>query len=132
MLKQILTSTVLLSLASGTVLADDQRDVPVKVHNVMGYTIQVESLTSDTAASAKLASSWTTQSEPARAIPPTRRGPCFDFVRESFERAGLITEPTATDLNVPARPTASEYRALILDSFERAGVAPEGLPDACD
>ncbi|MCR9087840.1 MAG: hypothetical protein NXH97_13970 [Rhodobacteraceae bacterium] len=132
MLKQILTSTVLLSLASGTVLADDQRNVPVKVHNVMGYTILVESLTSDTAASAKLASSWTTQSEPARAIPATRRGPCFDVVRESFERAGLITEPTATDLNVPAGPTASEYNALILDSFERAGVAPEGLPDACD
>lgn len=99
MLKQFLTSTALLSLASGAVLADDQGDVPVKVHNVMGYTVLVESLTPDIAASAKLASSSTTQSEAAQAIPATRRGPCFDVVRDSFERAGMAAEgsPDACD-----------------------------------
>lgn len=55
MLKHILTSTALLSLASGTVLADGQGSEPVRLGILMGFTGPVESLTSDMAASADLA-----------------------------------------------------------------------------
>lgn len=55
MLKQILTSTALLSLASGTVLADGQGSEPVRLGILMGFTGPVESLTPDMAASAGLA-----------------------------------------------------------------------------
>ncbi|MEM8575747.1 MAG: ABC transporter substrate-binding protein [Pseudomonadota bacterium] len=55
MLKHILTSTALLSLASGTVLAESQSKETVKIGILMGFTGPVESLTPDMAASAELA-----------------------------------------------------------------------------
>lgn len=68
------------------------------------------------------------------AIPGTGGGDAsrLGLILGSFDRAGLAVEPDEDAVTVPTATTASDYDALIRDSFARAGMMVGLRADDCD